>query len=77
MTLKGAIGGIIAGGLTVLIWKQLHGGMFDIYEIVPGFVLSVITIIVISLSDKEPSQEILDEFDSVESTDKSLYCKPR
>ena len=65
MTRKGAIGGIITGGLTVLFWKQMHGGIFDIYEIVPGFLLSSIVIIVTSLLDSEPSPEILKEFEGV------------
>lgn len=65
MTRKGAIGGIITGGLTVLVWKQLDGGIFDIYEIVPGFVFSSIIIVVISLWDERPSREILCEFESV------------
>lgn len=65
MTTKGAIGGIVTGGLTVLIWKHLSGGIFDLYEIVPGFVFSFIVIIFISLWDKKPSQEIIDEFDKV------------
>lgn len=65
MTRKGALGGIIVGGVTVIAWKQLSGGIFDLYEIVPGFILSVITIVVVSLLDKKPSQEILDEFDRV------------
>lgn len=65
MTLKGALGGIIVGGVTVIAWKQLSGGIFDLYEIVPGFILSVITIIVVSLLDKEPSREIAEEFDRV------------
>ena len=65
MTLNGAVGGIIAGGATVLLWERLHGGLFDIYEIIPGFVFSVIVIIAVSLIDKKPSQKILDEFDSI------------
>ncbi len=65
MTFKGALGGIIVGGTTVILWKQLQGGIFDLYEIVPGFVFSVITIIVVSLLDKKPAPEILAEFDSV------------
>lgn len=65
MTLKGALGGIIVGGVTVIVWKQLSGGIFDLYEIVPGFLLSVITIIVVSLLDKKPAREITDEFDRV------------
>ncbi len=65
MTRKGAIGGIITGGLTVLIWKHLHGGVFDVYEIIPGFILSFITVIASSLFDRVPSKEILAEFDRV------------
>lgn len=65
MTLKGALGGILVGGITVIVWKQLSGGIFDLYEIVPGFILSVITIITVSLIDKKPSREITDEFDRV------------
>jgi len=65
MTMKGALGGIIVGGVTVIVWKQLSGGIFDLYEILPGFLFSVITIIVVSLIDKKPSREIREEFDRV------------
>ncbi|MGP1782687.1 sodium:solute symporter family transporter, partial [Shewanella frigidimarina] len=36
---NGAIATIIVGALTVVIWKQLTGSIFDIYEILPGFIL--------------------------------------
>jgi sodium/proline symporter len=52
MTRNGALAGIITGGLTVVVWKPLHGGIFDIYEIVPGFILSLIAIVVFSLAGK-------------------------
>lgn len=58
MTRNGAIAGIIGGGLTVLIWKQLSGGLFDLYEIVPGFIVSVLLIVIFSKLDKEPSAAI-------------------
>ncbi|WP_440946400.1 sodium/proline symporter PutP [Methanosarcina sp. T3] len=65
-TRNGALGGMIVGGLVVIIWKQLSGGIFDMYEIVPGFILSCITLYTISILDKEgPAEEILKEFDSV------------
>ncbi len=51
MTRNGALAGIITGGLTVLVWKQLHGAVFDLYEIVPGFVFSLLSIVVFSLAD--------------------------
>ncbi len=52
MTGKGAIAGIISGGVVVLIWKPLSGGLFDLYEIVPGFLISILMIWFISRIDK-------------------------
>lgn len=68
MTRNGALAGIVSGGVTVLIWKQLHGGIFDLYEIVPGFVLSVLMIVVVSLLDRPPHADIVAEFESVEDS---------
>lgn len=42
MSRGGAIAGILAGGITVIAWKQMSGGIFDLYEIVPGVVLSIL-----------------------------------
>lgn len=39
-------------------------GIFGLYEIVPGFIISLALIIIISLLDDKPNQDILDEFDS-------------
>ena len=65
-TRNGALGGMVIGGITVIIWKQLTGGIFDLYEIVPGFILSCITIYTLSITDKNgPAEEILKEFDRV------------
>lgn len=77
MTLNGAVGGIIAGGVTVFIWERLQGGLFDVYEIIPGFVFSSIVIIALSLLDKAPAQEILDEFADVDSETGRNYTLPR
>jgi sodium/proline symporter len=49
MTRSAALAGIISGGLTVIVWKQLSGGIFDLYEIVPGFLLSALIIVVVTL----------------------------
>lgn len=66
-TRNGVLAGVIVGGLTVLIWKQL--ALFGLYEIIPGFVFALIAIYVVSLLDKEPSKEITDLFDSVDKAD--------
>ena len=62
MTRNGALAGMVTGGLTVVVWKQYSGGLFDLYEIVPGFMLSFIVIVVISLIDRRPEPEISEEF---------------
>lgn len=58
MNRKGALAGVVVGGLTVVVWKQLSGGLFDLYEIVPGIVFATIAIIAVSLATGEPSDEV-------------------
>jgi sodium/proline symporter len=65
MTKESAVAGMITGGATVFIWGNLDGGIFELYEMAPAFLLACIIIIVVSLLGKEPSKEIQDEFDSV------------
>lgn len=62
-TKMGVVAGIIVGGITVIVWKQL--ALFGLYEIVPGFIFSIITIYVVSIMDKEPVKSITDTFDAV------------
>lgn len=65
-TLEGALAGIIAGGVMAFVWKYAVrplGGAFDIYELLPAFLVSLAAIIIVSLCTKAPSQEIMDEFE--------------
>jgi sodium/proline symporter len=64
MNRNGAVAGIIVGGVTVVVWKQLSGGLFDLYEIVPGFVLSLLAIVMTSVLTRAPEQKVLQDFDS-------------
>ena len=50
MTRNGALAGIVVGGLTVIVWPQLEGELFALYELVPGFVLSWLAIWVVSIT---------------------------
>lgn len=68
MTLKGAYAGVIVGGLTVLIWK--HFEWFGLYELVPGFFLSIAAIVIVSLMDEKPSESILKTFEKALSLSK-------
>ncbi len=40
MNRMGALAGVVSGGVTVLIWHQLNGGIFDLYELIPGSLFS-------------------------------------
>ncbi|HAU04012.1 MULTISPECIES: sodium/proline symporter PutP [Pseudoalteromonas] len=74
MNLQGAISGMVVGAATVLFWIYapitIDGQALSaiIYEIVPGFILSTIAIVVVSLTTAEPKKEITDLFDEVESS---------
>ena len=46
-------------------------GHLGLYEIVPGFILSLISIIVVSLMGKAPEKEVTDRFDESEEIYKS------
>ena len=64
----GAISGMAAGGIMVFVWKFVVrplGGAWDVYELLPAFIVASLFIIVISLLTKAPEQEIIDEFESI------------
>jgi len=58
MTAKGALAGIITGGLTVILWKQFSGGIFDVYELAPGFLCAFFAIFLVSKLDGNPPQSV-------------------
>jgi sodium/proline symporter len=62
MTRHAALAGIVTGAVTVIVWKQLSGGIFDLYEIVPGFLLSGLVAIAVSRLGPEPTNEVVDKF---------------
>ncbi|HRK96827.1 MAG TPA: hypothetical protein PK694_10945 [Rhodospirillales bacterium] len=47
----------------MVVWKQLEGGLFDIYEIIPGFVFSAVAVVAASLLTEEPTGEVVAGFD--------------
>ena len=62
----GALAGMVSGGAMVFIWKYCIrplGGAWDIYELLPAFLVACVMIVVVSLATKAPSQEICDEFE--------------
>lgn len=66
-TAKGAITGMILGGITVVVWHQIPASVapiFALYEILPGFVVCLVSAVVVSLLDKNKDAEMLVEFDN-------------
>lgn len=61
-TKEGAIAGIIGGFITVVVWHNLKGGIFNMYEILPGFIVCLLLAIVVSLFTKK-DEEIEAQFD--------------
>ncbi len=64
----GAIAGMLSGGIMIFLWKfavRPLGGIWDIYELLPAFIVACIVNVVVSLLTKAPEQEIIDEFESI------------
>ena len=59
---------MIAGGVMVFVWKFLVrplGGAWNIYELLPAFIVAILVNVLVSLLTKAPSKEIVDEFEAV------------
>ena len=70
--LQGALAGIISGAAVVIIWDYIPiaagatlSAVTGLYSLVPGFIISLILIIVVSRKTPEPSEEIIREFEEV------------
>ncbi len=68
----GALASMISGGIMVFVWEFLlspMGGIWDIYELLPAFIVACVFNVIVSLLTKAPSQEIIDEFESVKTAE--------
>ena len=63
-TYKGAIAGIVVGFAVDALWYAFLSGTTGLYEIIPGFIASMIAAVTVSLLDKVPSKEITDMFEA-------------
>ena len=64
----GALAGMLSGGVMIFVWKffiRPLGGIFNIYELLPAFIVSSAAIVIVSLLTKAPEKEIVEEFESV------------
>lgn len=82
MTRNGALAGMIVGAVTVLVWIYAPLGPDGatlssvIYEMVPGFALSFLAIVVVSLLDRPPSGPTLEAFDRARQALAEARAKP-
>lgn len=75
---KGAIAGILTGFITVILWNTffrtgiltskfiIDTPVTGIYELLPGFILAFIAIVLVSLITGKPDSEALAKFDAVD-----------
>ena len=73
MTRNGALAGMVVGAVTVIIWKKTSWAALGmpvldtVYEIIPGFLLSTLAVVIFSLISPPPSASIRQTFDEVET----------
>ena len=66
MTAASAIAGMIVGAVTVVVWSNMSGGLFELYEIVPGFALASVVIVIITMLKPATDAQALNTFEEVE-----------
>lgn len=64
-TAMGALSGMLVGGATVLLWVYVPHAYKDVYEIIPGFLLSFLTTVAVSLMTGRVPEEVEGEFEEV------------
>lgn len=63
----GVLAGMIVGAVVVIAWVQIPNLKAIMYEMVPGFFCSLLTVIVVSLLTKEPVKAVHREFNEMEA----------
>jgi len=66
MTKWGALSGMVVGGLTVIIWIISDLSRY-LYEMIPGFSLSLISVIVVSLLTEKVHESVNNDFSDMEN----------
>lgn len=70
MTRNGALAGMLVGATTVIVWKNWIG--LGLYEIIPGFILATLAILIFSRIGNGPSKAMLQRFDEAEKEYQSV-----
>ncbi len=64
MNWQGALAGILAGGVTAFLWYMLLAASTGIYEMIPGVLVSLLAIYVVTKITAPPTKEVADVFDA-------------
>lgn len=78
MTTKGALAGMLTGGVMVFVWESVRfagetlGGRTGLYSMIPGVILATLAILLVSRLDREPSQAVYDLFHKAKQSETSL-----
>jgi sodium/proline symporter len=68
-TYKGAIAGVVVGAVVDVVWLLFLTAPTGVYELLPGFVASMIAAVAVTLCDRAPGKEITDIYDRAVSAD--------
>ena len=74
MTSSGAMAGMLTGTITVFAWKEwipAKSELAQVYEMIPGFLLATLVIIVISLLSSKPDAETQETFEKAQEAYKN------
>ncbi len=64
---QGTLAGMVAGGVMIFVWKFLLrplGGAWNIYELLPAFLISLAVNVIVSLATPAPDASVQAEFDA-------------
>ena len=65
----GACAGVITGAVVDGLWLAFLSDSTGIYEIIPGFICSLVVAVIVTLATKEPSEEVEAIFDAASAED--------
>lgn len=65
-----ALCGMLTGGITTMVWPKLvemfpNVELLKVYEIVPGFILAIVVIVIVSLWDQKGRVEMLNKMEQI------------
>jgi sodium/proline symporter len=59
---------MLSGAVMIFVWKfaiRPLGGAWDIYELLPAFIIALVVNVVVSLITAKPDDEIVEGFDEM------------